>query len=58
VVLAVRNLCEANADNQAYIANMKRQGLVESAVLTELGLTLHSDGDNNQIRIAPLNTTN
>ncbi|KAG8327325.1 Ataxin-10 [Homalodisca vitripennis] len=53
VVLAVRNLCEGNKDNQAVIAGMSRQGLVESAVLTELGITLHTDEDNNTVHIAP-----
>uniref|UniRef100_A0A1B6LKL2 Ataxin-10 n=1 Tax=Graphocephala atropunctata TaxID=36148 RepID=A0A1B6LKL2_9HEMI len=54
VVLAVRNLCEGNRDNQAVIAGMSRQGLVQSAVLTELGMALHTDEDNNTVHIAPM----
>lgn len=54
VVLAVRNLCEGNHGNQALIASLSRQGLVESRILTELGVTIHADQDNNCISIAPL----
>lgn len=57
VVLAVRNLCEDNLENQAVIAGMNREGLVQSSVLTELGMALHADGDDNKLHIAPLDTT-
>lgn len=54
VILAVRNLCENNIENQGVIAGMHQQGTVSSSVLQELGLTVHSDGDNS-IKIVPLN---
>ena len=54
VVLAIRNLCEGNTENQAVIASMNRQGVVESRVLHELGLTLNEDEDGKTIRVVPL----
>lgn len=36
---------------------MNREGLVQSSVLTELGMALHADGDDNKLHIAPLDTT-
>lgn len=54
-ILAVRNLCESNVENQKFIASLTQQGVVSSAVLHEMGLSLHSDGSN-QITIVPLDT--
>lgn len=54
VILAVRNLCKDNAQNQAVIAQMSKVGVVDSATLREMGLTLHDDGTT-KIGIAPLN---
>ncbi|KYB26544.1 Ataxin-10-like Protein [Tribolium castaneum] len=45
VILAVRNLCENNMENQKIIAELHQQGTVSSSVLQELGVTLESDGD-------------
>jgi ataxin-10 len=53
VVLAIRNLCENNLENQAVIASMTRKGTVSSSVLLEMGLTLHAD-DETKIVIMPL----
>lgn len=54
-ILAVRNLCENNAENQKIIASLTQQGVVSSAVLHEMGLTVHSDGSD-QITLIPLET--
>lgn len=53
VILAVRNICENNPENQAVIADISKVGVVESAILQEMGLTLHDEGDK-KIGIAPL----
>lgn len=52
VVLAIRNLCENNLENQALIASMTRKGTVDSSVLLEMGLTLHAS-DESKIIIMP-----
>jgi ataxin-10 len=52
VVLAIRNLCENNLENQAVIASMTRKGTVDSSVLLEIGLTLHTS-DENKIIVMP-----
>ncbi|XP_060535024.1 ataxin-10 [Cylas formicarius] len=54
VILAVRNLCDNNPENQKFIASLRTEGTVSSALLEEFGLTLHSQGDET-IRIVPLN---
>jgi len=54
VVLAIRNILENNIQNQEVIASLNKQGVVDSAVLNELSMTLHNDGPNS-INIAPLN---
>ncbi|XP_065167691.1 ataxin-10-like [Atheta coriaria] len=54
VVFAIRNILENNIENQKIIASLNKQGALDSAVLNELGLTLHDDGPNS-INIAPLN---
>ncbi|KAK9891121.1 hypothetical protein WA026_013440 [Henosepilachna vigintioctopunctata] len=53
VILAIRNLCENNLNNQAVIAGMHNEGTVSSALIEEMGLTLHND-ENGGIRIIPL----
>ena len=53
VVLAIRNLCENNLENQAVIGSMTRKGVVDSSVLLEMGLTLHAD-DHSKIVAVPL----
>jgi len=35
--LALRNLCEDNADVQSYITSLKPQGIAENVDLAELG---------------------
>ncbi|XP_044263690.1 ataxin-10 [Tribolium madens] len=55
VILAVRNLCENNLENQKIIAELHQQGTVSSSVLQELGITLESDGDKS-IKIVSLET--
>ncbi|GLV40464.1 uncharacterized protein CBL_04264 [Carabus blaptoides fortunei] len=54
VILAMRNLCKDNLQNQTIIAQMSKVGVVDSATLREMGLTLHDDGTT-KIGIAPLN---
>jgi ataxin-10 len=56
VVLAIRNLCENNLENQAVIASMTRKGTVDSSVLREMGLTLHAN-DESKIIIVPRDGT-
>ncbi|XP_044746082.1 ataxin-10 [Coccinella septempunctata] len=53
VILAIRNLCENNPENQAIIAGLHKEGTVSSALVEEMGLTLHDD-DKGGIRIVPL----
>ena len=57
MVLAVRNLCENNKDNQAVVAGMTKEGTVDCEVLLEMGLSLHADEDN-KIVIVPLGEKN
>lgn len=52
-ILAIRNLCEGNITNQNVIASLQRIGVVKSATLEEMGITLESDGEN-KIKIVPL----
>ncbi|KAG5882825.1 hypothetical protein JTB14_033196 [Gonioctena quinquepunctata] len=52
-ILAIRNLCENNAENQKVIAGLHQQGTVSSDVLEEMGITVHSDGDR-QLKIVSL----
>ncbi|EFN86641.1 Ataxin-10 [Harpegnathos saltator] len=53
-ILALRNLCEGNPENQEIIRHCRREGVVDNVVLQEMGLTLHEDMDGKSIRIAPL----
>lgn len=52
-VLAVRNLCDSNVENQKIIASLTQQSTVNSAALLEMGLTLHNDGDKD-LTVVPL----
>lgn len=54
VVLAIRNLCENNKENQTVIAEMNRDGTIDTRMLHELGLTIHTDEKSNKIRVVPL----
>ncbi|XP_026748796.1 ataxin-10 [Galleria mellonella] len=54
VIFAVRNLCENCPENQEVISKLTLQGPVDNEVLQEMGLTLHTDSQNNTIRIVPL----
>ncbi|XP_059061677.1 ataxin-10 isoform X2 [Achroia grisella] len=54
VIFAVRNLCESCPENQEVISKLTLQGPVDNEVLQEMGLTLHTDSQNNSIRIVPL----
>jgi len=53
-ILALRNLCEGNPENQEIIRNCEKTGVPDNPALQEMGLTLHEDADGKSIRIAPL----
>ncbi|KAK2581023.1 hypothetical protein KPH14_006072 [Odynerus spinipes] len=53
-ILAVRNLCEGNFENQKIIRGCTKVGVVDSAILNEMGVTLHEDEDGRSIGIVPL----
>ena len=55
-IFALRNLCENNPENQAIIRNCNKIGIVDSAIIREMGLTLHEDDDGKAIGIIPLPT--
>lgn len=42
-IFAIRNLCDRNQDNQKIIAGMTQKQFVNSGVLEEFGLTLHTE---------------
>lgn len=52
--LAIRNSVENNPENQEVIRKSVKIGAVHSAVVRELGLTLHEGADGNAIGIMPL----
>ncbi|XP_041969632.1 ataxin-10 [Aricia agestis] len=54
VIFAVRNLCENCPENQEVISKMTLQGPMDNELLQEMGLTLHTDANDNSIRIVPL----
>ncbi|KAM3965995.1 ataxin-10 isoform 2-T2 [Aphomia sociella] len=54
VIFAVRNLCENCPENQEVISKLTLQGPVDNDILQEMGLTMHTDSQNNSIRIVPL----
>lgn len=53
-ILALRNLCEGNPENQEIIGNCEKTGVPNNPALQEMGLTLHEDADGQSIRIVPL----
>ncbi|XP_012530887.1 ataxin-10 [Monomorium pharaonis] len=53
-ILALRNLCEGNPENQEIIRNCEKTGVPDNPALQEMGLTLHEDADGKSIRIIPL----
>lgn len=53
-ILALRNLCEGNPENQEIIRSCEKTGVPDNPALQEMGLTLHEDADGKSIRIAPL----
>ncbi|XP_078033324.1 ataxin-10 [Augochlora pura] len=53
-IMALRNLCEGNPENQKIIRNCSRIGVVENSVLQEMGLTLHEDETGRQVGVVPL----
>lgn len=52
-ILAVRNLCENNEENQKIIAGLYQEGTVSSEVLSDMGISLYSDGES-ELKIIPL----
>lgn len=54
-ILAMRNLCENNEQNQKVVRGLNEVGVADSAVLREMGMILHDEGDGKAIGIAPLN---
>lgn len=54
VIFAIRNICENNQDNQEFISSLHHEGTVSSALLEEMGITLHGD-ESGKIKIVPLN---
>ncbi|KAF9422089.1 hypothetical protein HW555_002110 [Spodoptera exigua] len=54
VIFAVRNLCENCPENQEVISKVTLQAPVDNEVLQEMGLTLHTDTQGNNIRIVPM----
>lgn len=53
-ILALRNVCEGNFENQEIIRNCRKERTLDNSVLQEMGLTLDEDADGKSIRIAPL----
>ncbi|KAK6632541.1 hypothetical protein RUM43_013309 [Polyplax serrata] len=57
-ILAIRNICEKNLENQQIIAEMTKKGFIDIKLLKENGILLHSeeiDGKSNAICMAALN---
>lgn len=52
--LAIRNLVDKNPENQEVIGKSVKIGVVDSAVVREMGLTLHDEGEGKTIGIMPL----
>lgn len=44
-IVAIRNLCDGNVENQKIIAGMYREGAVKNELLSEMGLELNAEGD-------------
>ena len=53
-VLAIRNLCETNLENQKLIASMSKEGVIDALKLQQIGITLNQENDGSGICIAPL----
>lgn len=46
-ILAIRNICDGNIENQNFIADLHQEGIVSSTTLEEMGITLQTGSDNN-----------
>ncbi|XP_043487728.1 ataxin-10 isoform X3 [Polistes fuscatus] len=53
-ILAIRNLCEDNVENQKHISTFTKIGVMENIFLKENGLTLQENEDGKTINIVPL----
>lgn len=53
-ILAIRNLCEENLENQEVIRNSTKIGVMDNAILKEMGLTLQENENGKSIGIVPL----
>lgn len=49
-VWAIRNMCEGNPANQAFIAELEQQGVAESRALLEFGVEVEI-GDDGKIKV-------
>ncbi len=49
-ILAIRNLCEKNIPNQEVISSMTRKGVVQPAVLEDLGLEVEESASGLSVR--------
>ncbi|XP_051160897.1 ataxin-10 [Leptopilina boulardi] len=54
IILAIKNLCNKNIANQNLIQECTKIGVVDSAALKEMGLTLNDEGDGKAIGIMPM----
>ncbi|KAF7380517.1 hypothetical protein HZH68_016382 [Vespula germanica] len=54
IILAIRNLCEENLENQEIIRNSTKIGVMDNAILKEMGLTLQENENGKSIGIVPL----
>ncbi|KAG7203057.1 hypothetical protein KM043_010181 [Ampulex compressa] len=53
-ILALRNLCEDNPENQGIIGKCTKVGVVDNEALKEMGVTLHEEEGGKSIGIVPL----
>lgn len=53
-VLAIRNICENNMENQRVIALMSKEGVIDALKLQQIGITLNQESDGSGICMAPL----
>ncbi|XP_035730637.1 ataxin-10-like [Vespa mandarinia] len=54
IILAIRNLCEENLENQEIIRNSTKIGVMDNTILKEMGLTLQDNENGKSIGIVPL----
>lgn len=54
IILAIRNLCEENLENQEVIRNSTKIGVMDNTILKEMGLTLQENENGKSIGIVPL----